>query len=132
MITQLEIQPEQISYGQDVLVVMTVKNQGGVKALDVTPSLRLEPENLNIIPPDQPTPPSANLSPGGTKKYRWIYKMQALSQGTYKFIGSASGINENSSSEIYSNKFTSKPLTIQIPAEIVVQNVTVEPFCHYL
>jgi len=126
-VTRLEIQPKQVSYGQDVLVVMTVKNQGGVKALDVTPSVRLEPENLNIIPPDQPTPPSADIRLGETQNYRWTYKTQAESQGIYKFIGSASGIDENSSEFIPSNKFTSDQLEIQIPAEIVVQNVAVEP-----
>ena len=126
-VTRLEIQPEQISYGQDFLVVMSVKNQGGVKALGVTPFLRLVPENINIIPPDQPTPPSADIRPDETQDYRWTYKTQAGSQGTYHFIGGASGIDEKSSALIFSNEVTSETLTIQTPADIVFRNVVVDP-----
>ena len=125
LITQLEINPNQISCGQDVVVIMPVKNQGGAKALNVKPLLRLKPEDRDIIPPDQPTPPSADISPDGTQNYKWTYKTQLGSKGKYTFTGTASGEDENSGEEVPADKFTSGELTIQTPAELAIESIVV-------
>ncbi|MBI1923136.1 T9SS type A sorting domain-containing protein, partial [Candidatus Poribacteria bacterium] len=121
---RIVFEPLQVSEGQELTVTMTVRNIGGADALNVEPILRTEPAVGSLGPIGDPRPLRANIPAGGQTEYRWTYRSGAGSARTYRFIGSAKGIDQPSQREVRSPELTSaNTLTVQTPAVLSIDSV---------
>jgi hypothetical protein len=110
-----DLQVEKISEGQDFKVVMLVRNNGEVAAVDVAPKLLLKAggrEN-NIQKLSGPSPAVKSIEPGATQEkppeYSWEYMTTTGAAGLATFTASVEG------KDLHSNELT-RNLLIQRPA----------------
>jgi len=128
--SEIAVEPTLISEGQEIIVTMTVTNNGKSTAKGVTPStLSLSGKAAEESGPtlrDGPKPAKADIPGGESRKFIWRYittKGDALAD--VAFTGSAEGIDANSEKEISSTE-TSPQVTIQTPAYLEITSLTGE------
>jgi uncharacterized repeat protein (TIGR01451 family) len=96
----LSAAPLAADVGDPITVTMAVTNSGQADAQNVTPSTLTLGGTGSAVLVSGPTPPSADISGGGTASFTWVYSGTAT--GTVNWTGSASGSDVNSCTPVSS------------------------------
>ncbi len=116
-ITALTASPSTISNGQQVTVIMDVRNDGTGDAINVAPSAMTVIGTAGLNPASTPTPAALVTSGGGTASFTWTYN--SVSTGTSVFSAKANGTdNAFPFKAITSAPWWSNAVTVQQPANL--------------
>ncbi|OGQ93182.1 MAG: hypothetical protein A2284_05555, partial [Deltaproteobacteria bacterium RIFOXYA12_FULL_61_11] len=114
-----------ISEGQDLSVTFSVRNNGDIDALAVTPaSLTL---NGVATPVSGPIPASATIVAGAEVAFVYQFLTGPGSAGNLDFSGTATGTDQVLATTVTSTPLTSGPVTVQTPANLRLLSVSAVP-----
>ena len=94
LLSSLSISPVASIVGQDVNVVMVLRNQGGERMSGIAPSPLAASGDGQLTLIAGPTPPSLDLEAGADSSVQWTYR--AAAPGGVLLAGSASGTGDES------------------------------------
>ncbi len=123
--SSLALSPSQLDANQPYAVSMTVTNNGDVPALNVLPSILVQQGSggTSLVSPGSQTPTLIN----GKSSVVFVWTYSAVGTGTLTLRGNASGTDSNSLFQVSSTATNSNLLSIQAPAALAVNSMSVAP-----